>query len=84
MEWTFKDIIASILLIFVFLLPFILFGVFIYELIVAVYNYNPIYSYIDVYGEEKNVDYCNSRYGTFYCEDNGRKFYVDNYKMEDN
>lgn len=80
MEWTFKDIMALILVISVYLLPFILVGVFIYELIVAVDNYNPIYSYIDIYGEEKVVDYCGSCFGTFYCEDNDKIFYVDNYK----
>lgn len=83
MEWTFKDIMVLMLVISVCLLPFILFGVFIYELIVCVDNYNPVYSYIDVYGEEKVVDYCGRYFGTFYCEDNGLMFYVDNYKIEE-
>lgn len=84
MEYTFKEIVSLILVIFLYCLPVILLGIFLYEFIGVIDNYNPIYSYINIYGEEKIVDYCGSFHGTFYCEDNGRKFYVDNYKVEDN
>ena len=76
----FLDVFTVILVIFTILFIIYYTYIAIYEFIDSIPTYEHIYSYVDIYGEEKVVDYCCTHYGTFYCEDNGRKFYVDNYK----